>query len=114
MIAASCGTKLYLLLRDELARPDASQNYSEANSWRKAKRSLLLPLHRVPRIVHPAPGYSLRKQLYGHFYQARFTLFRLRFHVSQGIHYLIECSRWKHHLTALHDYAPHPVAESRA
>ncbi len=105
------GTKLYLLLRDELARQGTSQNNSEANSWRKAKRSLLLPLHRVPRIVHPTPGDSLRKRLRSHFYQARYTLFRLRFHISQDIHYLIESYRWKRHLAALHDYTPHPVAE---
>ena len=42
------------------------------------------------------------KQIRSELYQLRFILFRLRFHVVEGLHYLVEASRWKRRLAALH------------
>jgi hypothetical protein len=103
------GTKLYLFLLQELERGDDAQP-SQAQ-----KRSRLLPLHRAPRIVYAGPDDNLRKWLRREVYQARFVLFRLRFHVVEGIRYLIEAARWKRQLGTLADAAerrPHLVVSN--
>lgn len=103
MLAGFPGTKLYLLLEDELARGD--------NSWRSKRRNSLLPLHRVPRITHPDPNESLWKRLRGELDQVRFILFRLRFHLVEGLRYVMEARRWRHLLTAQKKYTLLPTAE---
>ncbi len=87
------GTKLYLLLRDQLAGDDAS--------WKREKRSSLLPVHPPPRIIRASRDDSLGKRLRGYVDQCRFILLRLRFHVTQGLRYLVEAFRWKRHMAAL-------------
>ena len=86
------GTKLYLLLEDEITR----DNYS----WQR-KRKNLLPLYCSTRVCHAAPNEGLRKRLIQEYYQVCFLMFRLRFHAVEGICYLIESVRWKRHLNAL-------------
>jgi len=101
------GTKLYLLLLQELERDD------ETRPSRAQKRRRLLPLHRAPRIVYADPDDNLWQRLRNEIYQARFVLFRLRFHVVEGIRYLIEAARWKRQLSTLDDVLedrPHLVA----
>jgi hypothetical protein len=92
------GTKLYLLLEDELARGDGS--------WQERKRRRLLPLQRAPRIAHASPNESLVAWLRREYWQARFVLFRLRFHVVEGLRYAIEAHRWKCQLAALNKLLP--------
>lgn len=89
------GTKLYLLLLQELERGDGAQ------PSQTQKRSRLLPLHRVPRIVSAGANENLWNWLRREVYQALFVLFRLRFHVVEGIRYLIETARWTRLLRAL-------------
>jgi hypothetical protein len=89
------GTKLYLLLEDELARGDSS--------WQKKKRGSLLPFRRVPAIVHAGPDDNISKRFRRGFYQSRYVLFRLRFHVVEGLRYLVESARWKRQTAALQD-----------
>jgi len=96
VLAGFPGTKLYLLLEDELARND--------NLWRKKKLSKLLPLHRVPRITCSGPNESRRTRLRKKFYQARFTLFRLRFHIVEGLRFVTEAWRWRRYLAAQPSY----------
>jgi hypothetical protein len=91
------GTKLYLLLLQELERED------ETRPSQVQKRRRLLPLHRAPRIVYAGPDDNLRKRFRREVYQARFVLFRLRFHIVEGIRYLIEAARWKRQLRTLDD-----------
>jgi hypothetical protein len=93
LLADFPGTKLYLLLEDELARGNSS--------WQKKKRGSLLPLHRVPTIVYEGPEDNLFKSVRRNIYQARFVLFRLRFHVVEGLRYMIEAARWKRRTVAL-------------
>lgn len=97
LLADFPGTKLYLLLEDELARGD--------HSWQKKKRNSLLPMHRVPLIVYAGPDDNFLKSLRREVYQARFVLFRLRFHAIEGLRYVIETARWKRHIAALKDHS---------
>ena len=91
VLADAPGTKLHLLLEDELT--------SSGRSWQKKRRSLL-PLRCETRVARPSPNASLRKRLRLNYYQARFILFRLRFHVIEGLRYGIEAWRWKQQLVA--------------
>jgi hypothetical protein len=92
------GTKLYLLLQEELKANDGG--------WQQTKRNSLLPLHRAPRILLTGPGDSVWKRIRGEAYQIRFVLFRLRFHVVEGLRYLVEAFRWKRRLAALRQLTP--------
>jgi len=89
------GTKLSLLLLQELERGDGPQ------SFQARKRRRLLPLHRARRIVFADPKDTLWMRFRKEIYQTRFVLFRLRFHVVEGVRYLIEAARWKRQLSAL-------------
>jgi Uncharacterised nucleotidyltransferase len=92
------GTKLYLLLQEELRVNDGG--------WQQTKRSRLLPLHRAPRILLTNTSDNLWKRIRGEVYQIRFVLFRLRFHVVEGLRYLVEVSRWKRRLASLRQLNP--------
>lgn len=79
------GTKLYLLLDQELSAGENARKIS----WGK-----VLPLHRPPRISNPSgrgPGLRIRASLT----QVRFMLFRLRFHILEGSRYVIAAHRWR-------------------
>jgi Uncharacterised nucleotidyltransferase len=91
------GTKLYLLLLHELERCE------QAQPARTQEQRKLLPLHRAPRVVYAAPDDNLWQWLRKEIHQVRFVLFRLRFHVVEGIRYLIEAARWKRQLNTLPD-----------
>jgi hypothetical protein len=84
------GSKLYLLLQKELAA-----------SGIPAKRSLrraLLPLSLPPLIAHARANETLLMHLRRYCTQLRFILFRLRFHVVEGIRYLRESLRRQQHM----------------
>jgi hypothetical protein len=92
------GTKLYLLLQDELRGND--------ESWKQTKRHRLMPLRLAPRIVSVSTDDNVWKRMRSELFQLRFLMFRLRFHVVEGLHYLVEASRWKRRLAALPNYRP--------
>jgi Uncharacterised nucleotidyltransferase len=100
ILADAPGTKLHLLLEDELT--------PQGHSWQNKRRSLL-PLRCETRIARPSPHESLRKRVRRNYYQARFILFRLRFHVIEGLRYGIEAWRWKRQLES-HQGCKRPVA----
>ena len=82
------GTKLYLLLEEAIAE--------DGPELRDFRRKKLLPLHSAARIVHGVPAKdSLRLRIGRMHLQLRFTVFRLRFHLVQGVRYLREAQRWK-------------------
>jgi hypothetical protein len=97
------GTKLYLLLLEELAK--------DHGDWRKNKRRNLVPLRPAPRIVSPRPADGVVKRLRAEIIQARFLLFRLRFHVTAGVRYMIAAARWKRRLALLQEYRPDPIVD---
>jgi Uncharacterised nucleotidyltransferase len=80
------GSKLYLLLQDVL-----SQDCARSRTQRRKK---LFPVHLPPRVPSAQEG-NTRMRLKGVFAQMRFTLERLRFHVTSGFRYKIESARWK-------------------
>jgi len=81
------GTKLSLLLREQLRQ--------NADDWKQTKRRALVPSRRPPRIIHVSRTASAWKRLRGDLYQLRYELFRLRFHVVEGMIYLRELRRWR-------------------
>jgi hypothetical protein len=97
------GTKLYLLLQEELRGND--------ESWKQTKRRRLMPLRLAPRIVSVSTDDNVRKRMQSELFQLRFLLFRLRFHVVEGLHYLVEASRWKRRLAALPSYRPNLIVD---
>jgi hypothetical protein len=97
------GTKLYLLLQDELRGKD--------ESWKQTKRSKLVPTRLAPRIVNVSTDDKVWKRVRSELFQLRFLLFRLRFHVVEGLHYLIEAARWKRRLAALPGYRPNLIVD---
>jgi hypothetical protein len=97
------GTKLYLLLQEELR--------GNHDSWKQTKRSKLLPLQPPPRILPIAADDDLWKRIRSEAYQLRFVLFRFRFHVVEGFRYLIEASRWKRRLAASRQYKPDLIVD---
>jgi hypothetical protein len=84
------GSKLYLLLRSELkfegARPKSSL------------RRALLPLRLPPPVVRGAAGETLCARMSRYRLQIYFVLFRLRFHIVEGLRYLRETYRWRRHV----------------
>jgi hypothetical protein len=97
------GTKLYLLLEEELRGND--------RAWKETRRTTLLPLHRAPRVLSTSVQDNAWKRILGEAYQLRFVLFRLRFHVVEGMHYLIAASRWKRQRAALRELNPDLVID---
>lgn len=82
------GTKLCLLLEDALRemRP-------EKPIFSRMRR--LVPLRRPARMLALAPRTSLRERVRIELVELQFLLFRLRFHLREGFHYLVEWHRWK-------------------
>jgi hypothetical protein len=97
------GTKLYLLLQEALRGND--------DAWKQTKRNRLLPLSRPPRIVSVSTDDNVWKRLRSELYQIRFIIFRLRFHVFEGVHYMVEAFRWKRRLAVLPDYKPDLIVD---
>ncbi len=86
MLSDFPGSKLYLLLNGELDRCAGQQG--------QATLRKLLPLHCPPRVTGPSPrgiGHKIRAAVA----QAKYVLFRLRFHMVEGSRYVIEARRWK-------------------
>jgi hypothetical protein len=96
LFATFPGTKLYLLLYRVLSGDKELQS--------ETIRSKLLPLHRLPTRVSSGrqdESLSIRfKQLRG---RVGYFFFRLWFHFTQGLSYMIEASRWKRNLASLQD-----------
>jgi len=87
VLAASPGSKLYLLLEKELEGAGVA---AKRSSWRA-----LVP-HRSPPIVVPAiAGETLAARLNRCGQQFPFIVARLRFHLLEGMRYLFESILWR-------------------
>jgi Uncharacterised nucleotidyltransferase len=86
MLAEFPGTKLYLLLEQELA--------SDTTARRHARRRKLLPVRLPGKVAASATSHRVSR-MRGSLIEARYILFRLRFHIAAGVHYLLEAGRWK-------------------
>ena len=86
VLADSPGTKLHKLLEGEIVRDDGSL---------RKKRPTLSQYYRGTQICHAASGDGLGRRLSHRYYQARFILYRIRFHFVEGLRYIVEHVRWK-------------------
>jgi hypothetical protein len=93
VFASFPGSKLYLLLQKELAA-------SGIPAKRRLRRALL-PLSLPPLIAHATANETSFTRLRRYRTQARFILFRLRFHMVEGIRYLRESRRWQQHINGV-------------
>lgn len=87
------GSKLYLLLRSHL--------HGESGARQADVRRLVIPAHLPPGVTHGNDDESFSTRLRRLFVEAGFVLFRLRFHLVEGIRYGIESSRWQRRLTGI-------------
>jgi Uncharacterised nucleotidyltransferase len=87
------GTKLYLLLERALWGDEG------AHSVERSRK--LFPLHRPPKITVGSERAGLLRCMKGFQVEASYLMFRLRFHVTQGIAYMIEASRWKRDMASM-------------
>jgi hypothetical protein len=84
-LSNSTGSKLYVLLRSEV--PSGMEEP-------KKTHKLLLPIHLPERITRPRPDEGLLGRVNRYLVEAEFLFHRLRFHVVEGVRYVIEASRW--------------------
>lgn len=95
LLSDTPGSKLYLLLRKELAPQSAEEHV--------ARRRLLVPLHWPQRITRPKKNETLSSRLRRYKVQAHFVMRRMRFHIAEGIGLAIESLRWQRRLAGYHD-----------
>jgi Uncharacterised nucleotidyltransferase len=81
------GSKLYLLLQEELA--------SVGIAAKRPRRRVLLPLRLPPPITRASENDTLPMRFRRHRVQLRFICSRLRFHIVEGIRYAWESLRWR-------------------
>jgi hypothetical protein len=87
------GTKLYLFLEQALSGDEDLQVHT--------RRQKLLPLRRPPKVVTPRGDEKLSIRLKQLRSEGSYFCFRLWFHISQGLSYVIEASRWKRSIASL-------------
>lgn len=84
------GSKLYLLLQRELE--------STGIPARRSLRQALLPSRLPPEVIHASADETLSERLRRYRVQLHFILFRLRFHIVEGLRYARESYRWRKHM----------------
>jgi hypothetical protein len=87
LLAGFPGTKLYLLLQQEIARAGAGGG--------RPARQALVPRRLPPPIALPVANESLGSRMRRHWRQLLYILRRLRFHVVEDLRYLYEARQWK-------------------
>jgi hypothetical protein len=87
VLAGYPGSKLYLLLQQELATGGIPA--------RRPLARALLPLRPPPAIAPAVAGESFSRRIRRYRLQTGFVLFRLRFHVVEGLRYAWERARWR-------------------
>jgi Uncharacterised nucleotidyltransferase len=93
LMAQFPGTKLYFLLLRALSLDEAGLVSKNSNK--------IFPVHHPPRITVASGKANLIVQLNQHWQQIRFFCFRLKFHLCQGLVFIIEESRWKKSIALL-------------
>ena len=87
------GTKLYLLLRGVLSADEGAES--------QIRRKKLLPFRRPPKVVIQRANRNPLSRLRQVRSEISYFFFRLRFHIAQGVLYMMEASRWKRTIASL-------------
>jgi hypothetical protein len=87
------GTKLYLLLEEALS--------GDEDLRLSARRKKLLPLHLPPKVVMRRRNENLFIRLKQLQSEIGYFAFRLWFHLTQGVSYMIEAPRWRRSVASL-------------
>jgi len=93
LFASFPGTKLYLLLQRALSGEEDRQS--------NERRQKLFPLHLPPKVAIGSGDRGFLSRCNQIRIESSYLLFRLRFHVIQGISYMIEAARWKRNIASL-------------
>jgi hypothetical protein len=93
LFASFPGTKLYLLLLCALSHEEGRRPHKG--------RQKLFPLHLPPKIAIGSGDRSLLFRWKQIRIEGSYILFRLRFHVTQGISYMVEAARWKRSIASM-------------
>jgi len=89
-LASFPGTKLYLLLQEEMKPMGLAAKRSRVQA--------LLP-SRLPRLIaRSVPGQTFSTRMKQYQIQVRFCCFRARFHLVEGVRYLCESILWRQHM----------------
>jgi hypothetical protein len=92
VLASFPGSKLYLLLQNELAA---------GSPGNRSLQRQLVPRHLPPAIAHASKGESFLIRVRRHRKQYQYVLFRFRFHVAENLRYLYESTRWRRFIKKL-------------
>jgi hypothetical protein len=87
------GSKLYLLLQKELEDVGVPA--------KRSLRQILLPVRLPPPVIRAFPNETLSVRLSRYRMQLHFILFRLRFHLVEGLRYAWESHRWQRQIDQL-------------
>ena len=87
MLGDHPGTKLYLILQDELERCGVE--------GKRSMRSSLLPAQLPPPVIRPFANEGLGTRIRRNLMQLATILERAKFHVIEGIRYAVEARRWR-------------------
>lgn len=86
LLADFPGTKLFLILRGELRRGEPGE--------RQQKLQRLLPRRLAPGITTKVTQQTFRRALRNWAIEIRFLMFRSRFHLVEGLRYLVHAWMW--------------------
>lgn len=87
------GTKLYLLLQRELE--------VSGIPGKRPITKMLLPLRLPPAVIRASSNECLAIRMARYQVQIRFLLSRLRFHIVEGLNFVMESHRWRRRLDRL-------------
>jgi hypothetical protein len=84
------GSKLYLLLQQEIGNSESS--------LKRSVRQSLIPSRLPPPIIRASANEALHVRIGRYRMQLLLVLSRLRFHLSEGLRFAWELRRWRRHL----------------
>lgn len=86
-------SKLYLLLRQQLRPASAAEQ--------AARRRLIFPIHWPQRITRAEANERIASRLRRYSAEARFFMYRMRFHAVEGARFAFESLRWQRRLSGV-------------
>jgi hypothetical protein len=92
-LASFPGSKLYLLLREEMKPMGLAA--------KRTRRQALVPRSMPPAILRAVPGETVLDRMNRYYRQLRFIIFRSRFHLFEGMRFLVESIFWRQYRNGL-------------